>query len=542
MKQLTALCALTTLWVSASTALADGDGALATSYQEVVRGGGILVDGVGTAGRTGTQGPQTQASLSFTLPTGANVRNAFVYVNTIGTVAAASLTLDVDGNAVNAPIIGTHGATCWGSTNVNRGYRGDVTDYVKNSATVVVSGFPSSTDAANDSQGVSLVVVYEVLSSGDAAVVTINDGMIATDGSANHSNTINNITIGTATTNARLVTVVGDGQLTGTTLSLNSLLVSSNAFPGASGPMFDTRDDDVFSLLSLPVTLSAVDVTSSGDCLSWMVNALSYTFPDNDGDGIDDDADDDDDNDGVLDASDPSPLDPKICGDDDADGCDDCAVGTDGFGPLPDFDTDNDGTDTDGDGICDDGDPDADNDGVDGDAGDPDDLDPDVCGDTDNDGCDDCAVGTDDFGPLPDSDPSNDGPDADNDGICDEAGNVDSDGDGIPNAQDNCPDDANPGQEDGDADGVGDVCDNCPNDANPGQEDGNNDGVGDACDAGGVGGSGAGGEGGNAGDDDDDIGEVSSCGCRVPGVAEPTNTGAWALLGLALLGLRRRRR
>lgn len=73
---------------------------------------------------------------------------------------------------------------------------------------------------------------------------------------------------------------------------------------------------------------------------------------DSDGDGICDANDSDDDNDGVPDVDDSAPLDPTICQDLDGDACDDCAIGTDGFGPLADFDTFNDGTDADMDGIC----------------------------------------------------------------------------------------------------------------------------------------------------------------------------------------------
>jgi hypothetical protein len=74
---------------------------------------------------------------------------------------------------------------------------------------------------------------------------------------------------------------------------------------------------------------------------------------DTDDDGEADCADPDDDNDGVADESDRNALDPTVCGDADGDRCDDCAVGTDGFGPLPDSDMMNDGPDADGDGICD---------------------------------------------------------------------------------------------------------------------------------------------------------------------------------------------
>ena len=137
---------------------------------------------------------------------------------------------------------------------------------------------------------------------------------------------------------------------------------------------------------------------------------------DTDGDGTPDCNDTDDDNDGVLDGVDTAPLDPDVCADADGDGCDDCSVGTDGFGPLADNTPDNDGTDTDGDGLCDSGDTDDDNDGVvDGSDSAP--LNANVCSDTDADGCDDCANGT--------YDPANDGTDTDGDGICDS-------GDGCP--------------------------------------------------------------------------------------------------------------
>ncbi len=208
---------------------------------------------------------------------------------------------------------------------------------------------------------------------------------------------------------------------------------------------------------------------------------------DTDSDGTCDDGDADDDNDGVLDDDDADSLDPAICRDIDADGCDDCAVGTDQFGPLSDHDPLNDGDDVDGDGVCDDGDADDDNDGVE-DAADDDPLDPDVCGDADGDSCDDCSVGSDDFGPASDVDPANDGTDTDSDGLCD-AGDTDDDNDGV---DDN--DDAFPGDPDQCRDADGDSCDDCAvgtddlgplSDADPANDgvDTDSDGLCDAGDA-----------------------------------------------------------
>ena len=158
---------------------------------------------------------------------------------------------------------------------------------------------------------------------------------------------------------------------------------------------------------------------------------------DTDADGQVDVSDADDDNDGVADASDIAPLNPALCQDVDLDGADDCSVGTDGFGPLPDNDPANDGLDTDGDGAADVGDADDDNDGV-TDAVDNSPLDPFLCEDVDLDGADDCSVGVDGFGPLADNDPNNDGLDTDADGLAD-VGDPDDDNDGVLDGNDSAP-------------------------------------------------------------------------------------------------------
>jgi hypothetical protein len=140
---------------------------------------------------------------------------------------------------------------------------------------------------------------------------------------------------------------------------------------------------------------------------------------DNDGDLACDEDDLDDDNDGVADIDDIAMFDPDICGDSDGDTCDDCAVGTDGFGPMSDTNPLDDGRDGDGDGLCDAGD---------------------AC-------------------------PLDDPNDSDSDGVCesDDAcpgfdDSLDADGDTVPDDCDNCVEHSNLDQADCDKDDVGDVC------------------------------------------------------------------------------------
>ncbi len=73
------------------------------------------------------------------------------------------------------------------------------------------------------------------------------------------------------------------------------------------------------------------------------------------GNGIPDYMEDlgDADQDGVTNTQDRDPVDPDVCEDADDDGCDDCAIGTDDEGPLPDNLPLDDGPDHDSDGICD---------------------------------------------------------------------------------------------------------------------------------------------------------------------------------------------
>jgi len=317
-----------------------------------------------------------------------------------------------------------------------------------------------------------------------------------------------------------------------------------------------------------------------------------------DKDKIFDCVDPDDDNDGVPDGSDPSPLDPDVCGDSDNDTCDDCSVGSDDLGPLVDSLPTNDGTDTNGDGFCDAGDTDGDNipdavEGTDDKDGDgiPNNEDP----DSDGDGISHSEEGGDQDAFTPPVDTDGDGSpdyldeDSDNDGILDGVDNCrlvsnpdqkdsdgngegdlcdnDKDGDGVLNEDDNCPGVHNPDQEDLDGDGVGDVCDGdidgdtIPNDVDTFELDPDrcgdidNDGC-DDCAVEGVSNplnDGPDSDGDGICDDDEVVDDVpdgpgaqnsqaaSSCSCRMIGQG-PASGALWAFLLAGLVGALRRRR
>jgi MYXO-CTERM domain-containing protein len=207
-------------------------------------------------------------------------------------------------------------------------------------------------------------------------------------------------------------------------------------------------------------------ICDAGDNCPFNPNATQL---DSDADGAGDLCDTDDDNDGVLDVSDLSILNPMVCEDVDGDGCDDCVIGTDQFGPLADNLPSNDGLDTDSDGACDAGDIDWDNDGVPNGA-DLDALNPFVCADLDNDTCDDCSVGVDGFGSLPDGNTFADGPDNDADGLCD-VFDADDDNDGLSDAEEVAIN-TNPLNPDSDGDGIDDGFEVGPDPINPLNTDG----------------------------------------------------------------------
>ncbi|MBI2666143.1 thrombospondin type 3 repeat-containing protein, partial [Candidatus Woesearchaeota archaeon] len=226
---------------------------------------------------------------------------------------------------------------------------------------------------------------------------------------------------------------------------LDSNAAQTNTDGDAQGDLCDT-DDDNDGILdtndSAPLNAQVCGDTDADSC----DDCGPDETVDTDADSFCNAGDADMDGDYVLNPNDASPLNKYLCGDGDSDTCDDCSSGT--WAPR------NDGTDTDADGLCDAGDTstvmvadvDADNDGI-ADAQDSAPADAAVCADTDGDSCDDCSSGV--FNPL------NDGTDTDNDSLCD-LGDDDKDGDKVVNTLD-----SNPINSGICLDLDGDSCDDC---------------------------------------------------------------------------------
>lgn len=286
------------LLLVAGDARANGDGALGEHFNEVVVGGGVVLDAAGTAGR-GDNGPQSQATLSVTLPAGAEVEMARLYLGTIGTVDQNAITLTFDGTEVVASLIGTDGPTCWpdqlNATNINRSYRADVTDSVAGSGSFTVVGFPSSVSLNDDSQGLGLLVVYRDDSSESATQVVVNDGALTNVDpqdvfSLAMSNTLTGLTVPDDFTGAELLNLVVDAQENDDSLLFEDEHVEAyNAFR-AEAEFIHGRVDDVTALLSPGSTeatseILTPDTADSWDCLGWAVHGLAITFPNHGGSG-----------------------------------------------------------------------------------------------------------------------------------------------------------------------------------------------------------------------------------------------------------------
>ncbi len=251
--------------------LGDACEALDPSFDQVIIGGNLVAAGVGMAARQATT--STMRDIVITgIPAGATIVAARLYWMTIG---APDDSLSFGAMPITGTQIATAPDTCWGRAAGNFGFRADVTSLVSGNGTYTISGYPNDPNGT-DGQGASLVIVYDDPADTRANLVKIADGSVGFvgDGSAAGS-TLTGFTIAAGFDSARVLNVVADGQPFAEELFLMGVQTGgTDPFPGADGPYWDTRIDNAMSLITPPQTSFATTITSSSDCLAWMVNAL----------------------------------------------------------------------------------------------------------------------------------------------------------------------------------------------------------------------------------------------------------------------------
>ena len=242
-----------------------------------IPGGGLFTVGMATAGRyTDIVVPEAPLVVSG-LPTGTRTIHAYLYWAVIGTT---TLTVNLNGAPVTGTILGITPDTCWG-IGTNTLYRADVTTLVNGNGTYTITGLPSRTDNVNDSQGVSLVVIYQDPADDRTNYVQIKDGALYVQG-VPMTTQLNAVPAPVGYERARVTHMVLDGQPASDTLTIDGVPYGGDdAFPGNVGAMWDVRTDDItasFPALPDPATATITGtVTAVSDCVGPLFMSVEVT-------------------------------------------------------------------------------------------------------------------------------------------------------------------------------------------------------------------------------------------------------------------------
>ena len=214
-------------------------GSFTPRFDDTLRGGGIVLEGAGYAGREDGI-PNSNAPIAIGgIPAGATVQRALLYWAISG---GSDLTATINGFAVTGTEAGAAGQACWGTD--NSVFRADVTARVSGNGTYTIADLPSSSGV--DTNGVALLVTYQHAQSPAVRRIMVSDGAIST-------NETGEIVASTFVTGARPLAsaarfhlVAADGQVfpDGEVL-FNGAVIGVDQFPGSDGSMLDARSYDV---------------------------------------------------------------------------------------------------------------------------------------------------------------------------------------------------------------------------------------------------------------------------------------------------------
>jgi len=283
---LTALALLLT-----APAAANGNQSLGQSYNQLVRGGGVVSQGVGL--RDAIRVPTTNNITISGIPSGATVSQAWLYVvEIVNSTSTYDTSFTFNGNTVTGSLIGTGSDTCWSRAG-NVTIRTDVTSLVTGNGSYSLAGVGLT---GVEGQGASLVVVYTDPTASSSSQVVINDGALSGNFSGQvMSTTLSGFTIPTGVTSASFHIGMGDSQSFGNgAVTVDGVTVlAANSFTGHDGGGWD--DYSVTPSLSALVpgdTSLNVSFQITGDCLIWPYVAMAWNscaattwYLDGDGDG-----------------------------------------------------------------------------------------------------------------------------------------------------------------------------------------------------------------------------------------------------------------
>lgn len=285
---------------------ADGDESFSRLLQLRDPGLGMTSVGVGLSGRRegGPDIPSTEGTMELTgVPAGASILHAFLYWAVYGPSGDDTVTFGTGSalTAITGSLIGTSADSCWSdwgdSGAPNRVYRADVTARVTGNATFRISGFPSATATA-DTQGASLVVVFDDPAVTTMGTVVIFDGAITGDSSGGVGTVLGSfpdLIVPSLVTEGAFRIGAGDGQSSQTDGALRFAdetlpVPAGNHWGRSSGEYWDDRVYDVTSLLIPGAEEAEWRAIMASDCVAFVYAALSFrgTVVDGDADGIDD--------------------------------------------------------------------------------------------------------------------------------------------------------------------------------------------------------------------------------------------------------------
>jgi hypothetical protein len=241
-----------------------------------------------TAAGVGLRGSGTGDIIIEGVPEGSQIHRAFLYWSVLGTTGAFEFP-SINGTIAQGEVIGISDNPCWaeppGLQFLHFNYRADVTVAVTGNGTYTIAGLPDNLAEGNDSQGASLVVIYENPTEFYRTVI-INDGGVTLDIEDNTwIDTIEDFETADPLLEAEVTYLIADGQDEWETgdVRFNQVPIAHNVFTGVDGEHWGTLTFDVtFLNPTSPSTTQIDNIRPEGvgpDCIVWVATIFSITPP-----------------------------------------------------------------------------------------------------------------------------------------------------------------------------------------------------------------------------------------------------------------------